>query len=104
MRWNRKERKETIKIKKEGQPGSGVGALNRRGGWNPHDELWHIFEHIFLSTTRYVIKLGQLIDISMDCSFQESFAQLGGLGFFQFSNLLQLHNNQLCQDFSVLFL
>ena len=47
--------------------------------------------------------MGQLIDISKNHSFQEPIAQFGGLGFFQFGKLLQLLNNQLCQDFSVSF-
>ena len=47
--------------------------------------------------------MGQLIDISKNHSFQEPFAQFGGLGFFQFGKLLQVLNNQLCQDFSVSF-
>ena len=41
-----------------------------------------IFEYIFWTKTHYVTKLGQLIDISKDNSFQESFAQFGRLGGF----------------------
>ena len=46
---------------------------------------------------------GQLIDTNKGNKFQESFEQFGGLRLIsRFSNLLQLLNNQLRQDSSVL--
>ena len=53
-------------------------------------------------------KLGQLIDVNKGNNFHESFEQFKGLGlssgsFSKFSNLLQLLNDQLCQDSSVSF-
>ena len=101
-RWNRKEGRGNKNLKRSGKLGQDVSSL-KNGGLEPPHELWNIFEHIFWSTTHEVSKLGQLIDISKDLSFQESFAQFGRLKFFQFSNLLQLLSNQLCQDFSVSF-
>ena len=49
-----------------------------------------------------------MIDISQkEHNFQESFEQFGGLalnsGPFQFSNLLQLLDNKLCQDSNISF-
>ena len=52
-----------------------------------HDEYYYmrqgtkpLVEYIFWTTTHWVIKLGQLIDISKGNTFQESFEQFGGLG------------------------
>ena len=44
-----------------------------------------------------------MIDINKGNSFHESFEQFDVPGPFQFSNLLQLPNNQLYQDSSVAF-
>ena len=48
-----------------------------------------------------------MIEINKSNNFQESFEQFGGLGQssgpFQFSNLLQLLNNQVRQDSKVSF-
>ena len=57
---------------------------------------WWVLVH----GTHYVTQLGHSLVINKGNNFQESFEQLGGLGqvpgVFQFSNLLQLLNNQLC--------
>ena len=61
--------------------------------------------HIFWTTAHKVTKLSQLIDINKSNNFQESLNNLEDWGYvpghFQFSNLLKLLNNQLCQDNSV---
>ena len=48
-----------------------------------------------------------MVDVSRGNDFRESFKQFGGLvlvpGLFQFSNPLQLLNNQLCQDSTISF-
>ena len=71
------------------------------------NEAGCVFEYIFWTTTHKVTKLGQLKDICKGNNFQESLEKFGGLGLvsgpFQFSTLLLLHNNQLCQGSSVSF-
>ena len=73
--------------------------------WVLLHETGCIFEYIFWTTTHYITKHIQLIDISKGNNFQESLEQFWGLELsprpFQLSNLLQFLYNQLCQDYSV---
>ena len=48
--------------------------------WILVQETGCIFEYMFWTTTHWVSKLGQVIDISKGNNLQESFGQFGGLG------------------------
>ena len=65
------------------------------------------YETAHQTTPHQVTKLGQLIDISKDNIFRNllNYLEVWGYvpGSFQFRNLLQVLNNQLCQDSSVSF-
>ena len=68
---------------------------------------WVYFWMYLLNCYSLTTKLGQLIDVSKADIFLKSSERFGGLdwvpGPFQFSNLLQLHNNQFHKVSSVSF-
>ena len=67
--------------------------------WVLVHETGYIFEYIFWTTTHWVTKRGQLIDINKGNDFQESFEQFGGRATFQVLFNLAACSNYLITNY-----